>query len=329
MIARPLALWTTLLLVGTAAADPPAAPLKLAQTIALPDVRGRIDHLAIDADGKRLYVAALGNDTVEVIDLAAGKRTDRIRGLSRPTGMRVLPGSGNVLVASGGDGKVRVFAPDLKLLGTIDGLDDADNVRLDADGRLAYVGYGDGAIAVIDPVAIRKVADVKLDGHPEAFQLEAKGNRLFVNVPSAKHVAVIDRDKRTVIATWPIREAEAHFPMALDEPNHRLFVVCRAPAKVLVLDTETGKVVASAACCEDADDVFFDPASKRLLVSGGGAAVTVIQQEDADHYRAVADVATAPGARTSLFAPETGKLYVAAPARVAREAELRIYDVLR
>ncbi|MEA2711157.1 MAG: hypothetical protein QOF78_3758 [Phycisphaerales bacterium] len=301
--------------------------MKLVQTIPLDGVEGRFDHFGVDAAGKRLYVAALGNNTIEVIDLATNTRADSVKGLKKPTGVRVIPGSGKVVAASGDDGKVRVFDGKLKLLGAVEGLDDADNVRIDVPGKLAYVGYGDGAIAIIDPERVTKIGEVKLDGHPEAFQLETQGNRIFVNVPSAKHVAVIDREKRAVITKWPIRDAAENFPMALDESRHRLFIGCRKPAKVLVLDSETGRTVASVDCCGDTDDLFYDAAARRIYVSGGEGCISVIAQDDADHYRQLGNVATAPGARTSLYVRELGQLYLAVPHRGApQRAEVRVFQ---
>lgn len=228
------------------------------RTIPLGGVEGRFDHFGVDTEGHRLYVAALGNDSVEVIDLATGDRVQSTKGLAGPTGVRVRPKSHQVVVASGVDGHVRIFNPDLKLAGEIKGLEDADNGRLGPDGDRIYVGYGNGALAVIDPVKMAKVGEIKLDGHPEAFQLETQGKRIFVNVPTAKQVAVIDRDKLRVVAKWPVREAESNFPMALDEAGHRLFIGCRRAAKVLVLDSETGATIASVPCCRDSDDLFFD-----------------------------------------------------------------------
>lgn len=324
-LSRMVVLFTLMQAVGVAAAAADEPALKLVLTIPLDEVKGRIDHLAADVEGKRLYVAALANDTVEVIDLAAGQRIKSIGGLKKPAGIRVLPNSRNVVVASGEDGKVRVFSPDLKLLGEVSGLDDADNVRLDPQGKLAYVGYGDGAIAVIDPEQLKKLGEVKLDGHPESFQLETTGDRIFVNVPTARHVAVIDRRTLTVIATHAIGDAASNFPMAMDEANHRLFVGCRRPARVLVLDTESGKMVASVECVGDADDVFFDAPSKRLYVSGGEGGINVIEQRDADHYNLLETIPTAAGARTSLYVPETGRLYVTVPSRGGQRAELRVF----
>jgi len=312
-------------LVSSSARGQDAVTLTLVKTTPLADVEGRIDHMAIDSKLQRLYVAALGNNTVEVINLATGERSGQIKGLKTPQGIRVLPETGTVVVASGGDGKCRFYDKDLKLAATIDGLEDADNVRYDSVAKLIYVGYGDGAIAVIDPDKHIKIADIKLSGHPESFQLERQGNRIFVNVPTAKQVAVIDRTKRVVIATWPVREAESNFPMLLDEANHRVLIGCRKPAKVIVLDTVSGKAVARFTCCGDADDMFYDALSTRVYVSGGEGFISVAGQQKGDHYRSIGRVKTAAGARSSLFDSGSRKLYLSVPHRDAQPAELRTY----
>lgn len=329
---RPLFTATCVLLLAALAhrapAEPPA-PLRPTATIPLPGVEGRIDHMAFDPATGRLFVAALGNDTVEVIDTKTAKPAARITGPKEPQGLAFLPDSGHLVVASGQDAAVRLYGPDLKPLATLHGLDDADNVRYDPDARQVYVGYGDGALAVIDPTHLTKVADVKLKGHPESFQLERHGKRIFVNVPAAHHVAVVDREKQAVITTWPLHDAAANFPMAFDEPHHRLFIACRQPAKLLVLDTETGKTVATTDCPGDADDLFYDADRARLYVTGGEGAVDVIEQSDPDHYRPVARIPTAPGARTSFFAAATHTLFVAVPHRGKQEAELLIFQAPR
>jgi YVTN family beta-propeller protein len=296
-----------------------------AHSIELGGVEGRIDHLAVDARNNRLYVAALGNNTVEVIDLMSGKRVAQIKGLSKPQGVAVLPETGAVVVASGDDGKCRFYDKGQKLLGVIDGLDDADNVRYDPTTKLVYVGYGDGALAAIDPRKFQKLADIKLEGHPESFQLEQKGKRIFVNVPNARQIAVVDRQTQAVVARWPVDQVGGNFPMALDEARHRLFVGCRQPAKLLVLDTESGKTLTSVDCAGDTDDVWVDRALKRAYVSGGEGFVTVIGWSGADQYKAIARVATAAGARTSFLAADDGSLYVAIPHRGAQKAELRVF----
>lgn len=313
------------LLMGCQAKAEPTNALKHTASIPLDGVQGRIDHMAVDAKNGRLYVAALGNNTVEVIDLKAGKPVAQITGLKKPQGVAVLPDTSRVVVASGEDGKCRVYDENQKLLGTVDGLDDADNVRYDPEAKLVYVGYGEGALAVIDPEKIEKVADIKLDGHPESFQLETKGKRIFVNVPSAKQVAVIDRDKRAVVAKWDVKDAESNFPMALDETNHRLFIGCRKPAKVIAVDTQTGQPVAAVECCGDTDDLFFDAASKRLYVSGGEGCITVIEQSDPNTYKAIGKVTTADGARTAFFDASGRMLYVAVPLRGSQKSELRTF----
>ena len=306
-----------------------AAVLEQVQKIPLDGVEGRIDHMAVDAQASRIYVAALGNNTVEVIDLNAGKQIDTLRGMKEPQGICVIPDSGKMVVASGQDGKVRVYDRSLKLLGNVDNLDDADNVRYDARAKLVYVGYGDGALAVIDPGKVNKLADIKLDGHPESFQLESTGQRIFVNVPAAHHVAVVDREKRVVVAKWPVKEAEANFPMALDEATHRLLIGCRKPAKLLVLDTQSGKVVTGMDCCGDTDDVFYDAANRRVYVSGGEGCISVFEQISPDHYRSIETIKTAAGARTSMFVPQNGRLYVAVPHHSSQQAEIRVFEVMK
>jgi DNA-binding beta-propeller fold protein YncE len=298
------------------------------QTISLDGVEGRIDHFGLDAKGKRLFVSALGNDTVEVVDLTAGKVTQQIRNLRAPQGIGFAPESNRLAVANDQDGSCRLYdGTSLQQTATIELKDDADNVRYDNVSSHFWVGYGDGGLAAIDPKAGKQVADVKLDAHPESFQLETRGKRIFVNVPNAGHVAVVDRETATVIEKFPMKEAAANFPMALDEPDHRLFIGCRRPAKLLVLDTETGKTVAAVDIVGDTDDLFYNAANKQIYVSGGEGRVTVISQTNADIYNVAGQVITAPGARTSFFVRETETLYVAVPHRGAQKAELLVFSV--
>ena len=326
-----------LLSVGVMAMMPWALParapresvgLRLVKTIPLPGVEGRFDHFALDAATGRLFLAALGNGTVEIIDANTGGRIGSLRGLEEPQGIAYAPGLKRLFVASGGDGTCRIYdgAAD-RLLEKIDLHEDADNVRFDARGRRVYVGYGAGALAVIDAATGRHEGDIKLAAHPESFQLEKNGARIFVNVPDARSVVVIDRAKGSVIANWPLGDYHANFPMALDEPRHRLFVACRKPAEVRVLDTESGKELARIPAAGDADDLWYDAGRQSLYVSGGEGFVSVIRQLDADHYVPVAKIATAAGARTSFFAPELGRLFLAVPHRGSQSAEVRVYQV--
>jgi DNA-binding beta-propeller fold protein YncE len=317
------------LLAVLAPAFPRAAgELVVIRSIALPQVEGRIDHLAFDAAHQRLYVAALGNNTVEVIDAAAGAHLRSLSGFHEPQGIAVAADVDVVAVANGqGDGIQFVKSSDLTPGASVRLGDDSDNVRYDASAKRLYVGFGDGAIAAVDPGSGKVLGEAKLAAHPESFQLERSGTRIFVNVPNARHIAVIDRNSMTVTATWPISTAAANFPMALDEENHRLFVGCRHPAKVLVFDTATGKEVGSADSVGDTDDLFYDAPAKRLLVSGGEGYLDALQDQGDNHFARVARTATASGARTCLYVADQRRLYLAVPHRGSQQAEIRIYDV--
>ena len=304
------------------------APLRLLQTIALPGVEGRIDHLAIDLGRQRLYVAELGNNTLGVIDLHVGRRVREIAGLSEPQGVLFAPDVDRIVVTNGGTGAVDLFdGGSLERTGTVALAGDADNVRYDADHRAVYVGYGDGALGIIDATGGRAVGDIPLAGHPEAFQLERSGPRIFVNVPAAGQVAVVDRAERAAVAAWEVTGAGGNFPMALDEARHRLFVGARRPPALLVFDTGTGAEVARANACADTDDVFYDAARGRLYLSCGEGFIDVLSTREGDGYARIARIATAPGARTSLFVPEQDRLYLAVPRRGSQGAEVRVYQV--
>jgi DNA-binding beta-propeller fold protein YncE len=302
-------------------------PLSLVRTIDLPRVEGRIDHLAIDTAAQRLFVAALGNNTVEVVDVRANTVVKSVPGFHEPQGIQVVPDVKSVAVANGQSGSVQwLDTTDYHVTRTTPLGDDADNVRYDGAAKRVYVGYGSGAIAAIGAADGKLLGEAKLAGHPESFQLERSGSRLFVNVPTADQIAVVDRHAMKVVATWPVVNARSNFPMALDEANHRIFIGCRRPAKVLLYDTTTGKEVSSFASVGDTDDLFYDGARKRLYVSGGEGFIDVFQQEAGHRFSRMAHVATAAGARTSLFVPEQNRLYLAVPHRGAQKAEIRVYE---
>ena len=301
-------------------------PLRLVQTIPLPDVEGRIDHMAIDLKGKRLFVVALGNHSLEILDLQAGKHIYRIRGLKEPQGVVYIPELNKIFVTNGGDGSCEIFDGDsFRLIGIIKFSDDADNIHYDPRTKHIYVGYGNGALGTIDASSGKHIGDVRLAGHPESFQLEETRPRIFVNVPTANHIAVIDRSKHALIATWPLVGARSNFPMALDETNHRLFIGCRQPPKIMVYDTELGKEITRMDIAGDIDDIFYDAAHKRIYASCGEGFLNIFQQNDANNYSIIAKISTAAGARTSLFVPEQGRLYIAIPHRNDRRAEIRVY----
>ncbi len=305
-----------------------AQPLQLEKTIPLGNINGRIDHLTADLAGHRIFVAALGNNTVEVVDLAAGKVVHSIRGLHEPQGVFFSSEGNRLYVANGQDGHVRVFdGQSFEQTADYDFNSNADNIRFEPAIKEVFVGYGDGALGVINADLKSRVGDTMLDAHPESFQLEKQGPRIFVNVPGAGNVTVIDRRTRSVTAKWPVAGAQANFPMALDEANHRLFVGCRKPAKLIVLDTANGKEAASLDIAGDTDDLFYDAVTKRIYVSGGAGSITVVQQKDSDQYESIATIPTAPGARTSLFVPELKRLYVARPHRGKQDAALMVFAI--
>ena len=285
-----------------------AAPLVLERTIPLKGVRGRIDHLAFDLQHQRLFVAELGNGSVEAIDLAHGVSLGRISGLKEPQGLAYLPAQDELAVASGGDGSVRFYrASDLKPDGVMEVGDDADNMRVDALGRIV-VGYGSGALAVIDLASRKVVAKLDLPAHPEGFRME--GAKVFINLPDAKQIAVGDLASGRITATWPAAYLW-NFPMALDAGSRNLAVVYRLPARLQLLDATSGAINLDQKTCGDADDVFFDGPRHRIYVTCGAGAVDVI---DLTHPGQSVSLATRPGARTGLFVPEVDRLFVAARA---------------
>lgn len=299
--------------------------LRLETVIPLPGVEGRIDHLAVDAAGARLFVAALGNNTLEVVDLKGQRRVRGITGLAEPQGVAYLPALGRLLVAGGADGSVRAFeAGTGKLVQSIAYGDDADNLRVDPSTGHLWVGFGGGALGEFTAGGER-LGEIRLDAHPESFQLERNGPRVFINVPRLRKIVVADRVKRTVTGEWHTGTAQANYPMALDERNRRLFVATRTPARLFVLDTADGRVVASLAAAGDCDDVFYDARRRRIYAIGGEGAISVFEQRDADHYVERERVTTVAGARTGLFAVEMDRLFVAARRHEAQPAAIRVY----
>jgi len=322
---RPTSPLFVLVILGCCCAGRAGDLLATQKPIPLDNVNGRIDHLAADVAGHRLFVAELGNNTLDVIDTENAKVIHRIGGLPSPQGVAYLPDLKRLAVACGGDGSLRLFDEKLKPLKQIDLHDDADNIRYDAAAQRLWVGHA-SALAVIDPVKGVQVADIPLAGHPEAFALETQGPRMYVNVPSNQQVSVIDRQKMAVIDQRPLVGERENFPMALDEPTNRLFIGARRDPMLVVLDTQTGKPIATRASPRDCDDLFFDADHQRVILSCGEGFVAVYDAGGARQYQPLANLATAPGARTSLFVPEWNRLFVAVPHRGDQRAEIRVFD---
>jgi DNA-binding beta-propeller fold protein YncE len=310
--------------VLASAEDP--GPLRLEKEIPLPAVEGRIDHFSADEAGQRLFVAALGNGSVEIVDLRKGERTAEIKGLEEPQGVYYDSKTGKLYVATGGDGKLRGYdGKSLALQDTQELGEDADNIRYDEQAGDVWVGYGNG-IAIINSAG-QKVGSIPLGSHPESFQFEEKGDQVYVNVPKQLGVALVDRKKRVALAKWGLGASFANYPMALDSANKRLFVGCRLPARLVVLDTTSGRSVNTLPTVGDADDVFYDTNRRLVFVVGGQGAVEILRQRDPDHYEHAGRIMTAPGARTGFFLQNSSRLFVAVPHRGAQAAKVLVYTI--
>ena len=308
--------------------SPSVAPLVLTGAIPLPNVKGRIDHFAFDPTHNRLFVSALGNNTEEIIGIGAQTVVHTISGVPTPQGVAYSPETNKLFVGSD-EGKLYVYdGTTFDLITSIDFGDDVDNLRYDAPEKRLYVGFGDeksGAIGVVDAATNKRLDDVsKLGAHPESFQLSASGPNTYVNLPDLKQIAVVNRSTHSV-TRWPI-SFESNFPMALDETDHRLFVATRSPALLAVFDTSSGRLVTTLPTVQDSDDLYYDSARKRVYVCGGEGYISVFQQDDADHYKLLAKVQTAIGARTAGYFGKGRKgfdrFYLAVPARADLGAEV-------
>jgi DNA-binding beta-propeller fold protein YncE len=307
-----------------AEAQSAGAPLVLETKIPLGEVSGRIDHLAIDIKRQRLFVAELGNNSLGVVDLASGKLLRRVGGFHEPQGVAYAPFADGVFVANAGDGSVRVLrGDDYAPVGRVELGDDADNVRVDRLRNRVLVGYGKGALAVIDPASRTKTADIRLKAHPEGFQIDETGARVFVNVPDARDIEVVDLAGGST-RSLPTQGAGSNFPMAIDAAAHRVLVVFRSPPILMALSSEDGHVMAKAETCGDADDVFIDAKRRRVYVSCGEGVIDVLEPAETG-YRRAAKIATVSGARTSLFVPELDRLFVAVRARSHEPAAIWVF----
>jgi YVTN family beta-propeller protein len=304
-----------------------SSALRRIATIRLPGVSGRIDHLAVDPAGQRLFVAALGNDTVEVVDTANHTHLKSVPGFREPQGLALVSDSGAIAVANGESGTLQLVDTEtFATRWTVKIGGDADNVRYDVAAKRVYVA-AEGGLYVVDPTAGKATARVSIDGHPESFQVETNGTRVFANLPGllSSQVVVTDRTAMTVTARWPTQECGSNYPMALDEPTSRLFIGCRRPAKLAMVDTHSGSFVTSIDVVGDTDDLFYDEARRRVYVIGGDGAIDVIAR-DADRLQRVGRISTRAGARTGLWVPLQSRLYLAAPERGGESAEIRVFE---
>ena len=337
MTKRIVLIALTIFLVAPANADAQEKEcLRLVQTIPIPNVKGRIDHMDVDVKDKRLFVAGLENGSVEVVDLQAGKWVKSIRGFQKPQGIAYVESLNKLFVASGDDGMLRVFRGDtLGLLDSIK-LDMGPNrVAFDPHTKLLYVGYGGkdagkdyGEVAIIDAKTDKHIADVHVAAHPGELLLDKSGNILIVFVGSESKVQLIDTKNRQIVSAWPV-SSQGNGDGAFDETTHRLFVGTRTPPELIVMDSNSGKEVVDLLTAEGMDGVYFDGIHKRIYVSGGrgfeAGYVFCYQQKDTDHYETIEKIPTRPGAGTSFWSPELNRYYVAAPAHNNEEAAILVF----
>jgi DNA-binding beta-propeller fold protein YncE len=323
----------TVSVIAQQGSSPKEPPLVLTRAIPLPNVKGRIDHFGLDSIHNRLLISALGNNTEEIVGIHSQAVLHAIPNVPTPQGVAYSPEVNRIFVGSD-EGKLYIYDGDsFQLITSISFGDDVDNLRYEAGERRLYVGYGDGkdgAIGMVDVVTNKRLEEeFKLGAHPESFQLSQSSPNMYVNLPDLKQIAVINRETHS-ITRWLIT-FESNFPMALDDLNNRLFVATRAPSRLAVFDTTSGRLVAALPAVQDSDDLYYDSARKRVYVSGGEGFVSVFQQKDADHYSLLATIHKGLGARTAGYFGKGRKgfdrLYVAVPARANHEAEILIYTV--
>jgi DNA-binding beta-propeller fold protein YncE len=316
------------LLGGAAVTWAEGPTLELVQTIDLKGKAGKLDHLTVDGKTERLFLANKVNNTVEVIDLKAGKPLKQLKGQAGAQGLAYAADLDRLYVGLGTGGFCNVFdGKSYNLLKSVKFMDDADNVRYSSRTHMVYVAHAEKALGVIDGESFEVKADITLPGGAEAFQLETGRPRLYCNIPSPSQVVVIDTDKNEVVNKYPLKLASANFAMALDEANKRLFIGCRKNPMVIIMDSESGAEITSVDIPADCDDVTFDAKRKRIYASCGEGFIAVIKQTDADKYELVEKIATVKDARTSCLDPETGRLYLGVPRQPEKAGpEIRVYE---
>lgn len=290
---------------------------------------GNLDHLALDAKRDRLFVANKANNTLDIVDLKAGKPLKPVRDQGGIQGIAYAADLDRVIVGLGTGGFCNIFDGEkYGLLKTVKFADDSDNVRYNAATHLVYVAHAEKALGIINVQTYEQKPDITLPGAAEGFQIETKRPRLYLNVPSPAEVLVIDTEKNTILERFPVKMAGGHHPLALDEANHCIFIGCRKKPMVVVMDSENGKEITGVDIPGEIDDLFFDAKTKRMYASCGDGAIAVLRQIDPDKYETVETIKTAKGAKTSYLDTATGRLFLAVPRQAGMEGpEIWVYQV--
>jgi len=333
---RSLVLVATLMVFGIQARCQMAAPIKLIQTFELPaEVKGNFDHFGIDLKGGRLFATPEGYHAVVVFDLKTGKLVHKIDGIGKPHAVLYREDLNRIYVTDGDAGDLKIFdGKTYGLVSSVKLLEDADSIGYDPVTKYLYIDNGGGDVhqtysmlSVIDTTAGKKLADLKIDGETlEAMALEKSTSKMYLNNRARNQVSVVDREKRELVASWPVTQCKPNVAMALDEANHLLFVACRSGV-ISVLDTQTGKEVTSFPITKGVDDITYDPASKRVYAACDGA-VDIYEQSSPDSYKLLANVSTGPMGRTARLVPELKRYFVAVPQHGTTSARVLVFDVL-
>ena len=308
-------------------------PLQIYEQAPLPPLSGRIDHFTADAKRRRVIFSALGNHSVEVFDAFTATIIHSIKeGLDEPQAVLFIDELDKLWVTNAGNGKVMIYTgADYKLEKTIDVGADPDNLRYHAPTKTVIVGYGEGNVAgfaTFNAVTGERVGkDLMIDAHPESFQIEEQGSKIFVNVPTGGGVVESVDRKTGAISKWPLKGVRGNYAMAINEPDHRIFVCTRKIPMFLAFDTESGREVARLPSTGSCDDVYFDARRKRVYILGAEGFISVFQQNTPDQYELLANVPSQIGARTGYLFVQRDRLYVGVPARGVEPAQIWTYEV--
>jgi DNA-binding beta-propeller fold protein YncE len=310
-----------------------SAPLTLTRTIALKSVAGRFDHFAFDPATNRLFVAATGNHSIEIVNVSDGEVTERITGLGKPHGLAWI--DGKLFVADGTLAALNIYSGSpLKLVASLPLSDDADDMVYDPGTRLLYVGHGGssaavpGRVAVVNAESNTLVANLPTSAHPEALEIDPEGKRIFVNVADSAEIAVIDGATHTIAATWKLTRAKDNVPVAYDADDHALLIGCRTPPRAVSLDSNSGKEISDLPSATGADDLFYEPSSHRAYLISGSGNIDVYQVASDKSLKPIGSVKTGPGAKTGLLVSSIHSLFVAVPADGAATAQVRVYNTV-